>query len=254
MTDLHVSTLYFKISSEGRIEYRNPKPMYFENNLGCFDLSEEELKITPCEHFQDQQSALHAVEPFLKSWEIESDLTSNIGTIRFKFERSEIIERDPPKPSETIIGQFHSNSVTVMGCDGTITSVRSTYPDPPSNFDTSQNIEIAYRRWLGFKEGKESLQSMAYFVLTILQQNFNGNKKAAGAYNIEIAVLKKIGELSSTRGDATTARKVSASFMQLSSVEMQWLEESVKKLICQMGIYVSGSTPSKLKMEGLPKL
>ena len=254
MPDLHVSALYFTITSEGIVEYRDPEPMRFENHLGEFDLSEKGLKIVPSEHFSDQQSALHAIEPFLKSWEIESDLTSNIGTIRFKFENSEVIDRDPPKLGVAITGNLQAGSAIVLGCGATITSVRSVFPDPPGNFGTSQNVEMAYRRWLGFKKNNEPLQSMAYFVLTILQENAGGSRGAARTYNIEPSVLKKTGELSSTKGDATTARKASATSIGLSSIEKQWLEESVKKLIYQMGHYVSGGLPSKLKMEDLPKL
>jgi len=254
MRDPHVTALYYQASSAGIVEYRNPAPMSFENRFGHFDLTKDSLIFRPQEHFASEQETITAIEPFLKSWEIESDLTSNIGTIRFVFQKSEVIDRDPPKPGESVKGELRGSSKIILGLKAEATLVRSKFPNPPVNFEISPSIEMAYRRWLGFKNENEPLQSMAYFVLTILLDSAGGLKPAARTYNIEQAVLRKLSEISSTKGDSNTARKASAVSDELTNKERQWVEESVKKVIYQMGVHVSGLEPPKLKMSDLPSL
>ena len=41
---------------------------------------------------------------------------------------------------------------------------RNQYPEPPLGFRATPEIEEGYRRWRRFREGEESLQTMAYFV------------------------------------------------------------------------------------------
>ena len=254
MRDPHVISLLYQISSEGIVEYRNPDNLLFENHLGVFNLVDDKLMFKPHEHFSTEQDALYAIEPFLKSWEMEADLTSNIGTIRFTFEKSNIIDRNPPKAGESIKGEMHSSTKIAFGLKAEITAVMSKFPNPPRNFGTSENVEMAYRRWLGYKNNSEPLQSMSYFVLTILLESAGGQKNAARSYNIDTAILRKLGELSSTKGDATTARKAGAVLNELTPQEKQWIEEAVKKMIYQMGVYVSGLIPEKLEIRDLPQI
>src|SRR5229473_199914 len=94
--DPHVQAMHYEVSSGEGISYRNPESVVFSNHLGTFDLSDGKLRIVPTEHFAAEDDAHRAVEPFLRTWEIEADLTSNIGMIRFKFDRADVIDRHPP--------------------------------------------------------------------------------------------------------------------------------------------------------------
>jgi len=58
---------------------------------------------------------------------MDADLTSNIGTIRFQFERSEIIDRDPPKPGEPVTLQAQVASMAIIGDKVTLHLQRSKY-------------------------------------------------------------------------------------------------------------------------------
>jgi hypothetical protein len=103
-----------------------------------------------------------------------------------------------------------------------------------------------------WREGKESLQSMAYFVLTILENHAGSRKSAATQFQIEYDVLRKVGDLSSTRGDATTARK--AKHAPMTGSERHWLEAATRKLIIRMGEYAAGNVVEQLTFAGLPHL
>jgi len=242
MRDPHVETLYYTISSHEGISYKDPEPIRFSNHLAKFDLADGSLAVKPVEHFADEDTARQAVEPYLTSWEMNSDLTKDIGGIRFHFERSEIIDRDPPKPGESVTIRPQAGSVMIMGAEVKLHVKRKEYPQPPLAFSTTPAVEMGYRRWIRFREGKASLQSMSFFVLTLIQDAAGGRKKAASIFKIEKSILDNIGELSSTKGDRDTARKAAAASVELTPAEKQWLEDATRKLIYRMGQHASGTT------------
>lgn len=253
MRDPHVQSLYYAISSRESISYKDPDPIHFINNIGEFNLAKGRLKVNPSDHFPYEAAARAVVEPFLKLWEMGADLTYDLAMIKFKFERSEIIDRDPTKLGETI----NATAPGRMGWGGvkaTIQTLPSTYPNPPAAFTTTPTVELVYRRWLHFKDGKESLQSASYFVLTVIEEIAGGRKPAAITFNIEEGVLRKIGELSSTRGDADTARKVEAAVADLTSAEKHWLEAATRKVIYRMGQHASGGPLNSLTFADLPEI
>ena len=118
------------------------------------------------------------------------------------------------------------------------------------------NVERAYRRWLEFQAGGEPLQSMAYFVLTIIDTVAGSRKRAASALDIEFELLHKFGNLASTRGDIGTARKAprSGNYRPLTGQEKAWLEQAVRRIIKRLGEHASGKPLLLLTMKDLPKL
>jgi hypothetical protein len=91
-------------------------------------------------------------------------------------------------------------------------------------------------RYHGYRDGREPLLSMAYFCLTVLEANAGGRSAAARKYRIDKAVLHKLGELTSRRGDLATARKATAGVAApLTGPETAWLEVAVKTLIWRLG-------------------
>jgi hypothetical protein len=72
--------------------------MTFANHVGRFDVREGKLIVEPADHFARKADARGVIEPFLRAWEIQADIDFNIGTIRFKFMRADVVDRDPPPP------------------------------------------------------------------------------------------------------------------------------------------------------------
>jgi hypothetical protein len=68
--------------------------------------------------------------------------------------------------------------------------------------------------------------------------------------------LYKIGELTSTRGDAMTARKapVGGQFRELTASESAWLEQATRRIIKRLGEHASGAALSQIEMKDLPKI
>ncbi len=93
---------------------------------------------------------------------------------------------------------------------------------------------------------------MAYYCLSFLEGNEKDKrKKAEKCYDIDFAVLDKLGELTSARGDQTTARKASQSTSPLSASESNWIDATIKAIIKHLATRQPGQT---LKMSDLPPL
>lgn len=256
MRDPHVQTMHYTIGSGEGISYRDPEALSFSNHLGDFELVDKELRIKPTEHFSDEREARTAVEPFLRDWEIEADLTSNVGAIRFTFERVELIDRDPPPPGSPQVTEAKAALLVFASLSATAHLTCRRYPRPPQTFHATPEVQHAYRRWVGSRSGKEPLQSMAYFVLTVVQSVAGNRQSAARIFEIDSAVLGTIGRLTSTKGDESTARKAGpgVQFQELSGAEKQWLDEAVRRVIHRLGQHVSGTRLALVSMRDLPSI
>lgn len=256
MRDPHVQAMHYEVSSGEGISYRNPEPVSFSNHLGTFDLSDGKLRIVPTEHFADEDDARRSVEPFLQAWEIETDLTSNIGMIRFNFARAEVIDHSPPPPGSPQVIEVKGASMVSFGCSVSLHLTCSKYPQPPKTFRATPEVQHAYRRWLGYRLGKEPLQSMAYFVLTLPEFAAGSRQSAARSFQINVDILRTIGRLSSTKGDESSARKAAQGnqFEELSGSEKQWLEVAMRRIIYRLGEHASGAPLALISLRDLPSL
>jgi hypothetical protein len=118
-------------------------------------------------------------------------------------------------------------------------------------------VQHAYHRWIGYRSGNEPLQSMAYFVLTLILSSAGNWEKAARSFQIDLPVLKTISRLSTIKGDESTARKADPAnqkFQELSDSEKQWLEETIRRVIHRVGEHASGGSLSRISLRHLPSL
>jgi hypothetical protein len=256
MIDPHVQAVYYQVRSEEGIIYDDPIQISFMNDLGKFDLSNSMLCIMPAKHFASEDDAKKELEPFLNDWVIGSDLTSNIGAIRFKFEHTDIIDLYPPLPGTSQNINLNVAEVVAIGESISVQVPRNEYPKPPEGFHATPTVMIAYDRWFEYKKGKGRLLDMAYFVLTLLESEAGYRKSAAIKFQIDKKILYKIGELSSRKGDEKTARKVDKKnpFQGLHNSEILWLEEAIKKIIYRLGEVESGNPLVNITMDDLPPL
>jgi hypothetical protein len=254
--DPHVERLLYVINSDERIAYENPEPLTFENPLGRFGTRDGKLLVEPVHHFADEAAARSIIEPFLRSWEIGTDLDSNPGTIRFRFLAAEVIDRDPPPPGADLNVQLKGESLSITGEIVKTLITHRTYPPPPSAFEATVDVVYAHARWLDYRAGREPQQGTGYFVLTLIQAAAGTRKGAAKIFQIDEEVLNKLGELTSTRGDPRTARKVPRGglYRPLTGAEPAWLEQAIRKVIKRLGEHASGATLTTITLRDLPQL
>jgi hypothetical protein len=257
MRDPHVERLIYSIDSEGRTSFKEPPPLTFEHPLGTFDARDGHLTVSLKEHFESEKAARHAVEEVLQAWQIQSDLDLDIGTIRFRFLRCDIIDRNPPPPGTPMELQSAMLGAITMSGTATLSIQRARYPPPPTAFRVSPDLATAHYRWAQFRSEREQLPSVAYFIFTVLKHA----AERAGAtpelmFAIHRDVLKTVSKLASWKGDAKTARKApkSGAYEELSGAERAWLEAAIVRLVKRLGEHAAGIPLPKLMMSDLPKL
>ena len=277
MNDPHVDTLTYRVESVGphSFNYENAQPLsHNAPDIGKFTIAGGTLTVRLSAHYSDEELARHYVEHFLKGWEIHNDLMSNYGAIRFRFSNCVIIDRNPlpgkPVPLSVSAGIGVSASAKI------IANAR-TYPaPPPSSFSTVTDlVRDAHWRWSRYKEGKEPLHSMAYYVLTLVQNEGarlpgkgSNRQKASRRFDIEEKVLSEIGYISSEAGTTESARKdipnggskyipSGASEDDCRKINSQldhWLVDATTKVIFHIGLNSTSQTGTRLTLSDLPTL
>jgi hypothetical protein len=257
MRDPHVEAVYYEVGTGEGISFGDPPDIRISNHLGAFEVSNGKLSVYPVQHFPSGAEARAVIDPFLRAWELDSDLTRNIGSIRFKFLSVRKVDRDPPAPGTgELSAAFEGTGVLAIGGNVSVHITQNTYPAPPTDFRTTPEVELAYGRWRAFREGREPLQSMAYAVLTLMESMAGGRKQAASTLQVDARTLETIGRLSSTKGDAATIRKFGKGLQlqDLSGGESSWLEAAVRRLVRRMGEHAAGVQLSRITMNDLPPL
>lgn len=98
----------------------------------------------------------------------------------------------------------------------------------------------------------EPVQSAAYHLLTVLEALGGGRTNAAIRFGIDVAILRKIGELSSAWSNTQPRKSVAAHAPQLTERHERWLETSIRAVLLQVGLRMAGANPPKLEMGNLP--
>jgi hypothetical protein len=131
MRDPHVKSLRYTVTSEGTAEYIDPEPFDMHVPLGHFSISDGILRVEPAEHFADETQAKAAIDPYLRDWESSVDLVADVGDLRFQFDGSETIDRDPPPLGSPVTVTLHGViDLTLVGGIPTVRVSRNQYPRP----------------------------------------------------------------------------------------------------------------------------
>lgn len=261
MRDPHVESLRYRLKTSATTIYKNPPAVKFtRNEFECY-LKDGVLTCRMREHFPTVEEAQRVVEDFLHSWEIKTALGLRRGAMKFQFEDSHVIDRNPPPP-----GSSEFNYVSTSGglkFTGSVTSIHSItlreYPDPPTVFTVTPDVETLWQRYNNYLDEKEPLPSMAYFCLTLIENKAgrkNKRKLAEKLFRIEKPILDRLGDLTANKGNAETARKFSekGSINELNEKEEKWIEAVVRIFIQRMGEHANIKTAKLITMTDLPKI
>ena len=257
MTDLgatHIESLVYSLQPSEFVVYDNPPPLKLSTNIFEGTLENNVLTCRMKVYFATEAEAKAAVDDTLRAWEISAALQRGYPEFKFVFQKVVLVDRNLPegKGTSQVVTE---DSVHIKG-EVRFRIKPGQYPAPPQNFCVRPDVEALWMRYEGYLRGRELLLAMASFCLTVIEGAYNGRTAAAKQMNIDEAVLKKIGNLTATRGDLLTARKINAQSTRqpLSGQEGAWLQEAVRAVIRRLG-EARSLTPSKtLAMKDLPLL
>ena len=257
MNDPHVKALYYRVVPGKNVDYDRAPPI--EEDIGEFKISIDgstavfEMKT----HCATADEARAVVDDYLRRWEVLIGLEHDPDDLRFAFKHADIIDRSPPATDKDVVN-LHAHisaHVTVSG-DVSVHLSRGKYPSRPNKFAVSPDVETMYLRFRAYCQNRESLTSMAYICLTVLEASASSRKNASKQYCVDYAILDVLGKLCSTKGDVAEARKApkGGQFIPLSQKEREWIVSAIKMLIRRAGEYAydPGASLKQLTMKDLP--
>lgn len=252
MTKQRVKVLGFRVSSDNETTYVVAGSREFTTLYGRFRLEQDSLAVWPDQDFENAESAVEQVTPFLQAWEIRSGLDFGPGSLRFTYASIEFEQLGSPLGTGDCASISGLQSGLLVGVHVATHVTRHAYPLPPENneFATSEYLALAYHRWRNYVLKKEPLPSLAYFIYTIFEQLGGGRKSASSIFEIDYAVLDTMARLSSISGDAESMRKFAAGKppAPMQDAERAWLEDVVKRLIRRLGEYAAAAPLVRIAM------
>lgn len=224
-------------------------PIDFEVASIQFRLADYTIRARRSALWPSIASARRDIAPVFRSWRLQQQLTNGFADFDFRFLSAEVVgdvEDASAYPSEPVSGIKDDQGPLVVTC--------LRYPDPPQILATPELEAAADRFQRARMEFGESLESAAYFALTVAVHQAGGRKEACSRFGVETDVLRRIGLLTSTRGTLKTARKAGDGVpVPLSRSESRWLQLAVRTLLLHIGIVNAGGTPPRVGMQDLPQ-
>jgi hypothetical protein len=231
MNDAHVVALIYSVHHGDHVDYSKASPAEYETADFRVRLTATEARVEMKTHFANHEDAIAKVAPFLRAWELETDLTKTVDELTFRYRTAEIIDRAPtplPPGQKLVSVDFPINIETRATCSKHI--IRASFPSPPSNIAVTPDVESMWHRLRLYRQNRALLSDTAYYCLTALEKSAGGRREdAAARFGIAMEVLRKVGELAATRGGAE-GRKAGAT-IPFSAAERAWLEQALPLLI-----------------------
>ena len=220
MNDPHVVALIYKLEHGQAVDYREAKPIGHEEPDFHVKIANEKVRFEFKKHHATAKAAQKAIEEYICAWEVDVGLwQGGPNYFKLKFAHAQIEDRNPTPGVKDI-------SVTVRAGTPTATvsaTVDKEYPSPPSGLTITPDVRTLYDRYMGCRQGKEPLPSMAYFCLTVIERS--PTKKEFSS-----RVRDTIRHLSSGKG-GRQARKADGKDKDLTAQDRRFLDEAIKALI-----------------------
>lgn len=247
-----IESLTFQIGSDPHTRYEHPEQIAFANALGRFQAADGKLVWWPEENFFDIEEARNAVASFLNDWEVHAAMRDMPGVLKFRFDRAELRQAAPRDAGGTML--LAAEATLSISAVASMTVTRKRYPPPPPGFHATTEVELAFRRWRAYLEGREPLLSMAYFVFTVLvPENGRSRQEASALFAVEEKILRTLSGLSSVRSGSDARKFTAANPAPLSDHERAWLEAAVRHLIYRLGEHAGGAALTPIRMDDLPQ-
>ena len=227
MSDQRVVALFYDIEHRPSVVYREEEPRDYEEENFSVRIENKEVRFTMKAPYATKEEAKEAVREYIDNWEFTAGLRGGPSVFKLVYRNAEI---EHQKPLDPVFWKITTTKPT-----GTLTK---SYPPPPqSGLKITPKVQSMYDRFMGYRLGREFLPGVAYFCLTVLEgateapkRDRKRRKAAAKQYGIELAVLDKIGTLSSEKGDSQ-ARKADGIGSPLTPSDTRFLEKAIVTLI-----------------------
>ena len=248
MNDPHVVALDYRIMhGPDVIDWSRAVPLDKDEDGFRVQAANGRVRFEFKKHYASEEAARFAVEAeYIPNWEFVVGLETGPNAFVLRFERSEIVDRNPPPgpPPLRALASFGGLTATANLAPPT----PPAFPDPPpAAIKRSPDVDIMYRHYLRHLGGGEPLPAMAYFCLTKLEQVAGGRDAAAVRLGISKKLLRRIAELSTNKG-GDNARKAVGHAAPHTPAEENFLRSAIKTLIRRAAEVECGPDPRRRKI------
>ena len=265
MNDPHVVALLYRVKHSESIDYSEAQPLVLDKPAFLLEVKDNQARFELKEHYATEGEAREAIEEYIRAWEFHACLENGPDAFGLKFQKAEILDRNPTPGVLSIRATIRSGIPTVSA---TLTLGFRSFPSPPSDFSLlglrDLYVRTMFDRHMNYRRRCALLTEVAYFCLTRLEcmaekikRNKESNRKAASRYfQIDKEVLGEIGRLSSTKGGPAGARKGGGVSNDLANEERRFLVEAIKKMIRRAAekAYNPDANLEKISLSDFPPL
>ena len=252
MNDPHVVTLYYGIKHVKSVDYDNAPQLSHDHPEFIVTIQKDRAKVTMKSHFSSVEGARAKVEPLLRAWELTAALQMGPREFEFDYVGANVIDRTPPPGSITSGAALMA--VSTFAAEAT--HARSKYPaPPPPGLTRDEAVDLMFARFCRYREGGTTLADAGNFCLTVLKHYSGGRRRAALRYAVAERVLRRLGELTATKG-GNEARKAAGVTGRFTNAERCWIEETMKRLVLRAAEVASDPSGirQQITMADLPTL
>jgi len=259
--ELRVVSLRYRLQAADAVEFQNPPPIEWETDAFQLRLEDGVATAWLKEHHSSPDSARRVVEKDLRLWELHAALQyGGSPDVSFQYESTQV--REPPRPPAGApqVIRLSAATASVSAMSATVHTTKTSYPYPPHDFALSDDVEVLWALYDGYRQGRDRLLPMAFTCLSRLQYSAGNRARAAKRYRIDKEeVLDRLANLTTNLGVGAEARKWDRNTSKLREptiAEKRWIEAAVLTLIQRAGQVASKPDAEwpKIKMSNLPKL
>jgi hypothetical protein len=168
VADSSVVSLRYCLQAADNVEFQNPPPIERENDAFKLRLEEGIATVWLKEHHSSPDSARPVVEKYLRSWELHAALQyGGSPDVSFKYESAQV--REPPQSSA---GALQGAQVLIKGSATvrlTARTIKTSCPYPPDDFALSDDVEVLWALYDGYRQGRDRLLPMAFTCLSRIE-------------------------------------------------------------------------------------
>ena len=236
MNDPHVEVLLYRVIHGKSHDYSKAERLSIDEPGFQVLIEDEEVQFQFKDHYATEKEARKAVKDYIHNWEFDACLKGGDDYFKLEFKKAIRKDRRPTPGVITVDAEAIRVRFGISEAEGIVGHYK--YPSPPSGVNFNDpDVQTIYYRYMGYRQGNEPLAGMAYFCLNFLEslsgQNNNLRKAAAQKYQIDEAVLRKIGELTSKKG-GRDSRKADGVGKDFTTEERTFLEQAIMKIISRV--------------------
>ena len=248
MNDPHVVALEYRIEhGPDVVDWSRGAPLDREEDGFLVRAENDRVRFEFKEHHASEEAARLAVEAhYIPNWELLAGLALGPDAFALRFDRSEIVDRDPPPGPPALSARLTVGPLTAIGRFAP--PVPPAFPEPPlAAIRRSPDVDSMFSRYLGHLQGKEPLPGMAYFCLTVFEWMAGGRPEAAKHFGVSMNVLDRVRKLSAYKG-GDDARKEDGRNAPYTPQEERFLKSAIETLIRRAAEVQYGPEPSRPKI------